>query len=314
MLNEIRFPVRLWIRGGSGLVLFGVLSLPVLSVPVAVAQTEQETTSESHTSEADKTYSGPQVGEKLVPFQVIELVERDRVRKTQFIDPKRKGATFVMFFHDESRPALGLATTLEWYARKHKQLDSHYVFLTDDLTKTEQQLKSRWEFFAGSPLSISIDGIEGPGQYGLNRNVMVTVLIAKDNAVVNNFVLTDQIDSDPQAILAAVAEAIGERAPALDRLRAELGEDRTRRRREKLAENPIFTMAPNPRLGELMVATVDERVIEQYVSESIERMVEWAGDDATKQDELAIYCKSVLNGGFRINRHALAPLRSMAAK
>ncbi len=263
--------------------------------------------------EKDKSFSGPQVGEGITPFKVIEVTGPAQGTEVQIIDPKRKGPTFVMFVHNIN-PRLGLMITLEWYVHKHKELESHYVFLTDDKAKTERKLKDWWSllYFAGSPLSISVDGAEGPGRYGLNRNVDMTVLVAKDNKVVSNFVLTGQNDTDTREILAAVAEAISKPAPSIDHIRAELRADRQRRRRQQIADNPIYKLAPNPRLGELMVATVDERVIEPYVKQTIDRMVKWAGDDNKKRNQLVTYCEAVLKGGFRINRYAREPLKKLA--
>ena len=64
---------------------------------------------------------------------------------------------------------------------------------------------------------ISPDGREGPGSYGLNRNVAQTVLIAKDGKVLHNFAFTQpMLYSDPH-FLGAVADAIGADAPALEK-------------------------------------------------------------------------------------------------
>ena len=71
------------------------------------------------------------------------------------------------------------------------------------------------------PIGISVDGKEGPGAYGLNRNVTLTVLVGKDNVVTANFALIQpSIPADAPKILAEVVKLIGGQVPGLDELGA----------------------------------------------------------------------------------------------
>jgi hypothetical protein len=80
-----------------------------------------------------------------------------------------------------------------------------------------------------STAGISIDGKEGPGAYGLNKDVTLTVLVAKDDKVLANWAIISPNETDFPPIQAALDLAT---APALDtpdamraeilRLRAEI--------------------------------------------------------------------------------------------
>src|SRR5262249_22224448 len=61
-----------------------------------------------------------------------------------------------------------------------------------------------------APLGISLDGREGPGSYGLNRNVTLTILVGKNDKVTANFALVQpSIQADLPKILEAVAKVAG---------------------------------------------------------------------------------------------------------
>jgi hypothetical protein len=77
---------------------------------------------------------------------------------------------------------------------------------------------------AGVPIGISLDGQEGPGAYGLNRKMTLTVLVAKDNRVTANFALVQpSIAADAPEIGHAIVRVLGgEKKPTLE----EMGGDR----------------------------------------------------------------------------------------
>ena len=69
---------------------------------------------------------------------------------------------------------------------------------------TKQIIKGIAEHVSENVLvGISPDGREGPGSYGLNRNVAQTVLIAKDGKVLHNFAFTQpMVYADPHVLSA----------------------------------------------------------------------------------------------------------------
>ena len=62
----------------------------------------------------------------------------------------------------------------------------------------------------GVPVGISTDGQEGPGAYGLNRKVQMTILVGKDDKVTANFALVQpSAAADGPRIAQAIVDALG---------------------------------------------------------------------------------------------------------
>ena len=72
---------------------------------------------------------------------------------------------------------------------------------------------ARGGVFKKSVVSLSADGAEGPRCYGLNRNVAMTVVVAKGDTVVCNLVFKAVNAKDLEKIMAAVAKASGKSIP-----------------------------------------------------------------------------------------------------
>ncbi len=128
----------------------------------------------------------------------------------------------LIFVHEANRPSVAMTRLLMDYAstRSKDGLAAGVVWLTDDPTATEQFLKrARHAMPEAAPMGISIDGREGPGAYGLNRNVTLTVLVAEDNVVTANFALVQpSLPADAPRILDAIVARVGGEAPSLDDL------------------------------------------------------------------------------------------------
>ena len=60
-------------------------------------------------------------------------------------------------------------------------------------------------------LGVSREGREGPGSYGLNRNVSMTVLVAREGKVLHNFAFQQPLLTVDPHVLGGIAEAIGEK-------------------------------------------------------------------------------------------------------
>lgn len=172
-------------------------------------------------------FSGPQVGEKLPPLDVVDAF--DATGKAYDIIAQAGGKpSILIFIHDllankSDEPSLGLAYVLSHYAaeREDTGLVRCVVYLTDDvtemrafLTKVRRALPKQ-----DTPLTISPEGLEGPGSWGLNRNIRMTVVISLKNKVVANFALQQpSVRADAPRILAKLVEVIGGEVPSLGEL------------------------------------------------------------------------------------------------
>lgn len=158
-------------------------------------------------------FSGPQPGEKLPAFKVIGLHGK---RKSQEYDPVQvaDGKPMVLIFQDNQVPGqkgllLNGAVFTEIAKRSPKGLDVFSVFLVDDPTP---ESVFEYDFKDRIPpviqISISTDRRDGPGSYGLNRNLGMTVIVARDGKVLHNFPMGQPMLYPNAYVLGAIAEAI----------------------------------------------------------------------------------------------------------
>ncbi|MFP6764298.1 MAG: hypothetical protein VB858_11790, partial [Planctomycetaceae bacterium] len=99
--------------------------------------------------------------------------------------------------------------------RQADGLTSGLIYLTDDATATTAWMnKVRNMFPDGATTGISPEGIEGPGSYGLNRDVQVTVLVGKAGRATASFALVQPgLEADGPEIAEALARVLGDKKP-----------------------------------------------------------------------------------------------------
>ena len=160
-------------------------------------------------------FSGPQPGEKLPSLQATGVYGEIEGKTFDFI-AKADGRAQVLLLQDESRVGLrGLVSVAgvvdKISNRSDKDLHISVVFLSDDSDALKKIVIGIARRVPENVLvGMSPDGREGPGSYGLNRNVAQTVIIAKDGEVLHNFAFTQpMLYADPH-VLGAIAQAIGE--------------------------------------------------------------------------------------------------------
>ncbi len=162
----------------------------------------------------EKLFSGPQVGEKLPPFKVRGFFDQAAGKELDFVTQAGGKPIVLVFVHDFNRMSATMTRfiTAEAGDRKKKYgLEAGVIWLADDVTEAEIVLKrSGHALWRQAPLGISLDGKEGPGSYGLNRNVTLTILVGKDGKVVANFPLVQpSLQADWDKIIEAIAKADG---------------------------------------------------------------------------------------------------------
>jgi hypothetical protein len=169
----------------------------------------------------DLVFSGPQPGEKLPALPLTGVYDDAAGRPLDLVGDAAEKPLLLIFVHQVTRPSVGLARALSRYAagRAGDGLHCGIVWLTADASEAADYLKrARPSLDFKSPVGISPDGIEGPGAYGLNRNVGLTVLVADKGAVTANFALIQPSLTDAPAILAKVVELIGGEPPTIEQL------------------------------------------------------------------------------------------------
>lgn len=282
---------------------------------VAVAQADDQTPNATGT-EQKRVFSGPQPGEKIKPFKVL-LVEGNDTKELEIVKESDERTTLICFVHrlsNDDRILFGLGL-VDFYASRHKELTSHFVLLSDDREKIITMLRgfSRGSLFTKSLVSLSVDGAEGPGYYGLNRKVAMTVLVAKGNQVVSNLVFQAPNNRDLETIMVAVADVLDKPKPTLAKVQQELRAERQRRAEKRIKASRVFKLAPNEQLGRIMFGMVHARGNRSRNAERrSKQLVEWAGDSEERKSELKEYCKVVLADDFQIDRYSRAAIQELA--
>jgi hypothetical protein len=233
-------------------------------------------------------FSGPQVGEKLTPFKVLGVYDDLAGQEVDFVARADGKPLLLIFMHDLTRPSASLTRALCAYAqpRAEKGLRCAVVWLAADRSQTEEYLKrARQSINLTAPVGISLDGAEGPGSYGLNRKVGLTVLVAKDNQVTANFALVQPALTDGPKILAEVAKLIDEKPPTL----AEV---------EQLLGRPGMAA---PQLRDKLRPVIRRDATEEEVKRAVAAIDELVATNKALQRELGQMAKRVVDSGNLAN-------------
>jgi hypothetical protein len=230
-------------------------------------------------------FSGPQVGEKITGFKVLGVYGDQEGKELDFVAAAAGKPTLLIFMHDLTRPSAALTRALCSYAQP-KAKDGLYcavVWLAADRSQTEEYLKrAKQSLNLTAPVGISLDGAEGPGSYGLNRKVALTVLVAKDNQVTANFALIQPALTDGPKILAEVARLIDAKPPTLEEVQQLIG-----------GRNAM----PADRLRELMRPLINREATEENVKKSAAAVDELVARAPALQRELGQMAQRVVSSG-----------------
>jgi len=173
----------------------------------------------------DPIFSGPQVGEPLPPLRVRGVLGEGAGDELDYVPEEFSSPIVLVFVHDVNRPSIAMTRTLTRYAlgRAKDGLLTRVVLLGEDATSAEQTLLRIQHALAPKvPIGVSLEGREGPGAYGLNRLVQLTVLVANRGKVTANYALVQpSLQADLPKILQSIVDQIGGDVPDLKALLAE---------------------------------------------------------------------------------------------
>lgn len=235
----------------------------------------------------DPVYSGPQVGEALPGFKVRGVFEKDAGQELDFVAQADGKPLVLIFVHNVNRQSIGMVRVLSGYTHSRlKDLATGIVWLQDDVTEAENTLKRiQHALTPGAPTGISVDGREGPGAYGLNRNVMLTILVGKDGVVKANYALVQpSLQVDLPKILESIVAVAGGTAPRLQDLEGMAG-------RMRAAD------AGAPNLRPLLAPLIRRDATPEEVQRAA-RAVETAADaDPATRREVGRIASTIVNAG-----------------
>ena len=154
---------------------------------------------------ADPVFSGPQPGEKTTPLKLLELMGPAEGKERDPITENAGAATTLVFVHTIERSLVPLLRVIDEYGFERKdRLKTEIVFMFAD--RLEQRVKAAARSLQlQSRVGLSLDGVEGPGNYGLNKECMMTIIAARDNQVTANFALVQPGIVDAPKVIEALA-------------------------------------------------------------------------------------------------------------
>jgi len=249
----------------------------------------------------DKIYSGPQPGEKTTPFKSVELRGENAGKERNPVLEHNGAPTTLIFVHGVERSMAPLMAVLDEYGQERKErLKTEFVFLSGDRLSSQQRLPLVAQSLRlQSAISLSEDGAEGPGNYGLNKECLMTVIVARENKVAANFALVQPGVADAPRIIAAMAKAIGDtNPPAAEALRERrgLGYGRMAPGQPK-GRQPEMSDRPKGNLPG--AAPTDEKLIGL-----LRRFIQKSNDNATV-DKVLAEVEAYVRGNESLTRQAI---------
>lgn len=169
----------------------------------------------------DPVFSGPQAGEPVKPFKVLAITGPNAGKEVQALEGAGSKPQAIVFVHALERSLLPLLRVIDNYGAARKEMiETHVVFLTADRAESENRLPLVAQSLRlASPMLLSLDGIEGPGAYGLNKKCLLTIVGTKDGKATTNFALVQPGIADAPRVVEALAKTCGDQnPPPLDQL------------------------------------------------------------------------------------------------
>ena len=186
------------------------------------------------------------------------------------------GPIVLVFVHDANRPSIGLTRALTTYTvqRSKDGLTTGVVWLDDDATAAESTLQRiRHALTPGAPTGISTAGKEGPGSYGLNRNVTLTILVGNKGRVTANFALVQpSLQADLPRVFDEIVRVVGGKAPTLEEV---VGG-------REMPREPAAT-EPDPKLRGLIGPVIRLNATEEAVDKAAAAVEAYVADNLAAQ-------------------------------
>jgi hypothetical protein len=226
----------------------------------------------------DKLFSGPQPGEPISPFHVLAVNGPNAGREVDIVSEFGDSPMLLIFIGHLDRNLAGMLTPCEQFAidRAPAGLKALYVFLAPDKIEGERRMQAvigslKLKSFVG----VSVDGVEGPGAYGLNKEVAATVLVADHRKVTANFAIVQPRMVDAPKIQAELAKLVGGHVTTM----AELGAQRAAQGKGMMPMNQDSSPAGPPELATMLRSLIQRSNSNGQVDLAVEDLRKWANSD-----------------------------------
>lgn len=155
--------------------------------------------------------SGPQKGDPLPEAKAKGQYEPIEAKEFSLLDKAKTEPSLLVFVQKLTRPTFRLIRKLDEFAAENATLNAQFVWVSDDLEKTEEFLKRAKPSLAmRSPVSVAIDK-NGPASYGFNDQAGITILVVEKGVVTANFAFADPNETDARPILETVRKTLAKK-------------------------------------------------------------------------------------------------------
>jgi hypothetical protein len=275
--------------------MYPLANLPVLLLLLSVIPAGAQEKDKKEKDKKDPVFSGPQVGEKLPAFKVKGVFGDAAGKDLDFVKQADGKPIVLVFVHDFNRLSLGMTRTLSAYTHSLAKDGVHtgVVWLTDDVTEAENTLKRVQQALAKDvPIGISPDGKEGPGSYGLNRSMMLTILVGKENKVTANFALVQpSLQTDLPKIVEAVVKVSGTKTPKIEDLLPNMGKTDVARPKKDAPKEQ------DPKIRELLSPVIRKNAEAADVDAAAKAVEEYAKTHPEFKKEIHRITNTIINAG-----------------
>ncbi|MAE31279.1 MAG: hypothetical protein CMO43_06760 [Verrucomicrobiales bacterium] len=144
--------------------------------------------------QAAELTSGPPTGSPLAPVNSYALHGPHKGQEFDAAKALGQDPGALLFIHELTRNIIPVLRGLDDLTSEFSILgfQSHTLLLHDDRTAAENRLKAiNGSLKLAHPIILSLDGLEGPGDYALNRRAALTLVLAKGGQVTRSIALTD---------------------------------------------------------------------------------------------------------------------------
>jgi hypothetical protein len=249
----------------------------------------------------EQLFSGPQPGEELPAFEIAGVFDDDAGKRFDPITQANGKPIVLLFVHQANRPSIGMTRLLMNYiaGRQDRDVASCVIWLTPDPTQAETDLKRmRHALPSKTLIGIFPDGVEGPGTYGLNRQVTLTLLVGKENKVTANYALIQpSIQVDLPKVLQSIIDIAGGEMPDIAKLQQELMRPNTEGGNPNMRKPPVADPALTEKIRGYLRPMIQKDATDQQVDEAALAIETWIEQDEAARKEIARIAKTIVNSG-----------------
>lgn len=298
------------------LLLASTLALPIsLLYPLSTNQyltTHQNLANaqDPTSSQNDPVFSGPQPGEPLPSFSFLASFAHPDHKPSNTNNPAdpnpltplplnpveqaKDSPLLLIFVHDVNRQSVAMTRVLANYAHSRQKdgLHTSVIFLGDDTSGAQANIKRiQHALCQNATTGVSPDGREGPGALGLNRNVQLTILIAKEKKVTANFALVQpSLQADLMKVVRALIEQVGGPVPKLSDLITEPSMARS-------ANEPSSPSVDAEALRALLRPLIQKDASDEQVDEAAISVEQAIADSAPLKNEIGRIARTIVSSG-----------------